>query len=110
MFNKMKQTFELQPAFAEITQKALVWLHTKLYRLLDSVHKCSGGRAISDLLKKWQVTTYKVKLEYTYRHRKLQEEAVTGGAKRHTLEGNANVPLTEAATLRRQVSGYQINR
>ena len=89
MFNKMKQKFELQPAFAEITQKALVRLHTKLYRLLESVHKCSGGRAISDLLKKWQVTTYKFKLEYTYRHRKVEEEAVTGGSKRHKLEGNA---------------------
>ena len=108
MFNKMRQKFELQPTFAEITQKALVRLQTKLYRLLESVRKCSGGRAITDLLKKWQVTTYKFTLEYTSRKRKLQEEVVIGGAKRQNLEENANVPLTEAATLRRQV--YRLSK
>ena len=94
----MRQKFELQSTFAEITQKALVRLQTKLYRLLESVCKCSGGRAITDLLKKWQVTTYKFKLEYTSRKRKLQEDVEIGGAKRQNLEENANVPLTEAAT------------
>ena len=69
----MKGKFELRGNFSDLTDTTVTQLQLKLYRLLQSIRKCSGFRVIKKQIEKFAKDDYKPEPKYISRKRKIEE-------------------------------------
>ena len=96
IFELIKGKFELRANFSDLTDTTVTRLQLKLYRLIQSIRKCSGSRAIKKQIEKFTKDDYNLELKYTSRKRKIEEELELAKAKQIKTENELEKVKNEA--------------
>ena len=96
IFELIKGKLELRANFSDLTDYTVTRLQLKLYRLLQSIRKCSGSRAIKKQIEKFTKDDYKLELKYISRKRKIEEELELAKAKQIKIENELKKVKNEA--------------
>ena len=86
IFELIKGKLELRANFSDLTDNTVTRLQLKLYRLLQSIRKCTGFRAIKKQIEKFTKDDHKLELKYISRKRKIEEELELAKAKQIKIE------------------------
>ena len=96
IFELIKGKLELRANFSDLTDNTVTRLQLKLYRLLQSIRKCSGSRAIKKQIEKFTKDDYKLEIKYISRKRKIEEELELAKAKQIKIENELKKVKNEA--------------
>ena len=96
IFELFNGTFELRANVSDLTDTTVTWLQLKLYRLIQSIRKWSGSRAIKQQIDKFTKDDYNLELKYTSRKRKIDEELELAKAKQIKTENELEMVKNEA--------------
>ena len=103
IFELIKGKLELRANFSDLTDTTVTRLQLKLYRLLQSIRKCTGSRAIKKQIEKFTKDDHKLELKYISRKRKIEEELELAKAKQIKIENELkkvkNEPKAKIATM-----------
>ena len=96
IFELIKGILELRANFSDLTDNTVTRLQLKLYRLLQSIRKCTGSRAIKKQIEKFTKDDHKLELKYISRKRKIEEELELAKAKQIKIENELKKVKNEA--------------
>ena len=92
IFELIKRKLELRANFSDLTDNTV----NRLYRLLQSIRKCTGSRAIKQQIEKFTKDDHKLELKYISRKRKIEEELELAKAKQIKIENELKKVKNEA--------------
>ena len=99
IFEKIKEKNDLESNFEELTQSATWRFAKKIKNMISSLKKSKGGRQLQQKIDNFKGSTYDLKLSYTCRKRKAQEELVFEKEKCQKLERELEIVKKENENL-----------